>query len=53
MKRKGVFTIDDWILAMQTWGVPADVISQVCKAEIPGNLYNEIANRAEKIAKAQ
>ena len=38
---------------MQTWGVPADIISQVCKCEQPGNLYNEIASRAEKVAKAQ
>lgn len=38
---------------MQTWGIPADVIAQVSKAEVPGNLYNEIANRAEKVAKAQ
>lgn len=38
---------------MQTWGIPADVIAQVAQAQVPGNLYNEIANRAEKVAKAQ
>lgn len=52
-KKKGKLSLDDWITAMQSWGIPADVIAQVCKTEIPGNLYNEISNRAEKVAKAQ
>lgn len=33
-------------MAMQTWGIPADVIAQAAQTEVPGNLYNEIANRA-------
>jgi len=52
-KKKGKLALDDWIMAMQAWGIPADVIAQVCQTEVPGNLYNEISNRAEVIAKAQ
>lgn len=39
-KKKNKLTLDDWIMAIQTWGIPADVIAQVAKAEVPGNLYN-------------
>lgn len=52
-KKKGKLTLDDWIMAMQTWGIPADVIAQVCQSEVPGNLYNEIDRRAQTVAKAQ
>lgn len=45
-------SIDDWIVAMQSWGIPADKISEVAKAPIPGNLYYEIATRQERVAKA-
>lgn len=37
---------------MQSWGIPADVIAQVCKEPVPDNLYAQIALRAEKVAKA-
>jgi hypothetical protein len=40
-------------MAIQTWGIPADVIAQVCQTEVPGNLYNEIDRRAQTVAKAQ
>jgi hypothetical protein len=40
-------------MGMQAWGIPADVIAEVSKTEVPGNLYNEIDKRAAKIAKAQ
>ena len=52
-KKKNKLTIDDWIVAMQSWGIPADKISEISKAPIPGNLYYEIATRQEKVAKAQ
>jgi len=51
-KRKNKLTIDDWILAMQSWGIPADKISELSNTPIPGNLYYEIATRQEKVAKA-
>lgn len=46
-------TIDDWIIAMQSWGIPADAISQITKLPIPGNLYYEISNRLEATQKAE
>ena len=51
-KNKGKFTIDDWIMCMESWGIPADRISQICGVPVPGNLYYEIAIRKERIAKA-
>ena len=45
-------TIDQWIMAIQSWGIPADAISQICKLPVPDTLYYEIALRAEKVAKA-
>ena len=47
-KNKGVLTIDDWIVAMQSWGVPADRISQISGIPVPGDLYKEIADRQDK-----
>lgn len=52
-KNKGKLSIDDWILVMQSWGIPADAVSEITKLPIPGNLYYEIATRAEKIHKKQ
>jgi alanyl-tRNA synthetase len=51
-KNKGVLSLDNWILAIQSWGIPADAISQICKIPVPDNLYAEIAAREEKVAKA-
>jgi alanyl-tRNA synthetase len=41
--KKGKLDIDDWIKAMQSWGIPADRISVISGLPIPGNLYYEIA----------
>ena len=41
-------TIDDWILAMQSYGIPADAIAQISGQPVPGNLYYEIAVRVER-----
>ena len=51
IKKKGGMTIDDWIVAMQSYGIPADRISEVAKIPIPGNLYYEISQREERIVK--
>jgi alanyl-tRNA synthetase len=51
-KNKGTLTIDDWIIAMTSWGIPADAIANISKTEIPPNLYYEIATRQERIVKA-
>lgn len=52
LKKNKALTIDDWILAMTSYGIPADAISAICNQPIPGNLYYEIATRAERITKA-
>lgn len=50
-KKKGGMTIDDWIVAIQSYGIPADRISEVTKKPVPGNLYYEISIREERIVK--
>lgn len=52
LKKKSELTIDDWIIAMTSWGIPADAIAQISKNEIPPNLYHEIATRQERVVKA-
>lgn len=49
-KKKNKLSIDDWIIAMTSWGIPADKIAELAKTPIPGNLYYEIATRQEKTA---
>jgi alanyl-tRNA synthetase len=51
-KRKNKLTMDDWITAMQSWGIPADKISELSGVAIPGDLYYEISVRQERVAKA-
>mmetsp|Transcript_3506 Transcript_3506/g.5263 ORF Transcript_3506/g.5263 Transcript_3506/m.5263 type:complete len:480 (-) Transcript_3506:954-2393(-) len=51
-QRKGKLTLDDWIVCMQSHGIPADKISEIVKTPIPQNLYYEIALRQERTAKA-
>lgn len=51
IKKKGGMTIDDWIVAIQSYGIPADRISEVAKIPIPGNLYYEISQREERLVK--
>jgi len=46
-KRKNVLTLDDWILCVTSWGLPADTVAVVAKQDTPGNLYDEIARRQE------
>jgi hypothetical protein len=35
IKKKGGMTIDDWIVAIQSYGIPADRITEVAKIPIP------------------
>lgn len=51
IKKSGKLTIDDWIVAIQSYGIPADRISEVAKIPIPGNLYYEISQREERVVK--
>lgn len=45
IKKNKVLSIDDWILAITSYGIPADSISQITNQAVPGNLYYEIALR--------
>ena len=38
-KKKGNLSIDDWILAMTSWGIPADTIAKLSGTAMPNNLY--------------
>ncbi len=52
IKKKKELSVDDWILAMQSWGIPADRISELTGLQIPGNLYYVISQNAERIVLA-
>jgi alanyl-tRNA synthetase len=52
LKKKKELDIDDWIVAMTSWGIPADAIGQISGSEVPKNLYYEIAQRQERVVKA-
>jgi alanyl-tRNA synthetase len=49
--KKGKLDINDWIVAMQSFGIAPDKIAEVTGQAIPGNLYYEIALRQERTAK--
>lgn len=51
-KAKGKLTLDQWIMAMESWGIPADAIAEISKCSPPDNLYAEIAARGQKVTKA-
>ena len=51
-QKKGKLAIDDWIVAIESWGIPADKVAQISGIPVPGNLYYEIALRKERMAKA-
>ena len=38
-KKKAKLSMDDWINAVISWGIPVDVISQLAQQPIPGDLY--------------
>lgn len=42
-KKGEKLSIKEWIVAMQSWGIPADKISEIAKEPVPGNLYYEIS----------
>lgn len=50
-KRKGKLTIEDWIICVTSYGIPADKVAQISKTPVPGNLYYEIALKQETVAK--
>jgi alanyl-tRNA synthetase len=57
LKKKGggkdaKLTLDDWILCVSAWGVPADQVAKITGQAVPLNLYYEIASRQEKMVRA-
>ena len=44
-KRKGTLTMDDWIVCIQSWGIPVDRIAVIAKQDPPSNLWYEIDYR--------
>ena len=50
-QRKGELSLEDWIVCMQSYGVPADKISEVTGQPIPGNLYLRISELQERSVK--
>ena len=52
-KKKGKLSVEDWIVCITSWGLPADTVAEVTKTDIPGNLWYEIAERQERTTKAE
>ena len=50
-QRKGVLQLKDWMLAVTSWGIPAEAISSIAKVPVPGNLFLSIAEEAERQTK--
>ncbi len=50
-QRKGRISLGDWVVAVSSWGVPADRVAEMVGQPVPANLYYEIAAREEKSAK--
>lgn len=47
-KRGGQLRLEDWIVAVTSWGVPVDAIASLAQQEPPGNLYYAIAELQER-----
>ena len=48
-KTKSKLSIEDWILAVSSWGVSADRISELSGQMIPSNLYQKISEKKDPI----
>ena len=51
-KKKNELTIDDWFVAVTSWGLPPDTISELSKKPIPDKLYYYISEAQERVVKA-
>ena len=47
-KNNGKMRLEDWIVAVTTWGIPVDLVAQISKQAPPGNLYYAISELQEK-----
>lgn len=51
LKKSKQLTINDWIVAVTSYGIPADTVAKLSGQPIPNNLYYEIAQQQERITK--
>ncbi|OMJ66344.1 hypothetical protein SteCoe_36834 [Stentor coeruleus] len=51
-KNKGKLNIEDWIVAITSWGIPADRVYEISGIPPPGDLYYQISYRQEQSVKA-
>ena len=51
-KRKGRLELQDWMLAVQSYGMPAETISSITGLPVPGNLHYAIAEQQERSVRA-
>jgi len=51
-KKKGKLELNDWMVAVQSYGMPAETISALSGLPIPGNLHYAIAEQQERSVRA-
>ena len=52
LAKKPQLTLEDWYVAVTSWGIPSDTISQISGNPIPDNLYYYIDEKKARIVKA-
>jgi len=52
MQTEKVLSLQSWSIAVTSWGIPPDTISQITKTPIPDTLYQYISDQQERIVKA-
>jgi alanyl-tRNA synthetase len=50
--KKPQLTLEDWYVAVTSWGIPSDTISKISGNPIPDNLYYYIDEKKARIVKA-
>lgn len=50
-KKKNVLTVDDWIVAMKSYGLSPDKINEISGLPIPDNLYTKLAELEDQRVK--
>eukprot|EP00331_Platyophrya_macrostoma_P016320 CAMPEP_0176475624 /NCGR_PEP_ID=MMETSP0127-20121128/43706_1 /TAXON_ID=938130 /ORGANISM="Platyophrya macrostoma, Strain WH" /LENGTH=971 /DNA_ID=CAMNT_0017871233 /DNA_START=95 /DNA_END=3010 /DNA_ORIENTATION=+ len=51
LKKSKTLTDDDWIVAVTSYGIPADSVAKISGQPIPNDLYYKIAQLQERITK--
>ncbi|KAL0212960.1 hypothetical protein RCL1_006586 [Eukaryota sp. TZLM3-RCL] len=53
LKKKPELSLDDWIQLITSQGLSPDKISEISKQSVPANLYYELSERQEKVARKE